>query len=346
MMRRLRVITYLVAFMVIVLLVTACGGIDDHQLSDNENLDLHEEKTLNNTLDTASEETDGDIENVEPDAKQQLDPEVEALLEQFETKHSPKVIPLSVAMSELLNELAVTPVGVPSSSMALPEAYDDLPKVGSTIQPDLEQLVSLQPDVVLVPASLQDSLGSMLEPTLLPVAFLPVDSLDEMKLTLRVLSVLFDKEAEAEQFLANFAAEEQSIVTAYEQHEQPKVMFLFGSAESLMFMNEHTYAGSLAQQLGAINVVSELLQVKETYAPLDMESIVAVNPDVIFLIAHGDPAAVAKQFEEDIKNNGVWEKLNAFQNGKMQTLPYELFGSASLTKAIAAYGEMVEIMYD
>ncbi|WP_339329301.1 hypothetical protein [Bacillus paralicheniformis] len=63
-------------------------------------------------------------------------------------------------------------------------------------------------------------------------------------------------------------------------------MFLFGSAEALMLMNDNTFAGSLARNLGAINVVSEELKLTEAYVPFNMESIVAANPDVILRPIH------------------------------------------------------------
>lgn len=47
--------------------------------------------------------------------------------------------------------------------------------------------------------------------------------------------------------------------------------------------------------------MSEGLKLTEAYVPFNMESIVAANPDVILLVAHGDPDAVAKKFEEDVK---------------------------------------------
>lgn len=347
-MKSLHRMLLLVGIVAIMLFAAACGdkqnaakpGNGDTASIDNNSDNEAQQEQQSNVQDNESEEENGNNASVE------RDPRVDELLAQFESLENPKVIPISVAMAELLDELDVMPIGVPMSSMALPEAFADLPRIGSTIQPDLEQLVKLQPDVVLIPESLKDSLGKKLETTSLKLAFLPVDSLDEMKLSVQVFGALFDKVHEADDFLASFAEQEQQLIATYKEHEAPKVMFLFGSAESLMFMNENTFAGSLAHNLGAVNVVSEVLEVKETYAPLNMESIVEVNPDVILLIAHGDPDAVAKTFEADVKKNGAWEKLNAFQNDRMQTLPYELFGSASLTKAIAAYQEMADALYD
>jgi len=267
------------------------------------------------------------------------------LLAQFGGNTPAKVVTVSVGISELLNELGIVPVGVPTSSSKLPAAFDQVPRIGSSHQPDLEQIAKLQPDVILGPSSIKDNLEKSFKPANLKTAYLPVDSLEEMKLSTVVLGRLFKQESKAEAFLQNFTQAENAAMEAAKGKSAPKVMLLFGSAESLMFMNENTFAGSIAKKLGASNVVADVLKLKETYIPLNMESVVAANPDVILMVAHGDPAAAAKKFEEDTKKNGAWEKLNAFKNGKLIALDYNLFGIASLAKAPDAYKALETILY-
>lgn len=213
---------------------------------------------------------------------------VTELLAQFNNKTPAKVATVSVSITEILNELGVEPVGVPTSSSKLPEAFAKVARIGSSHQPNLELIAKLTPDV---------------------------------------------------------AKEESAALESSKGKTAPKVLFLFGSAESLMLMNENTFAGSFAKKLGASNVVSDVMKLKEAYTPVNMESIVAANPDAILIVAHGDPAAAAKKFEEDVKNNGSWEKLSAFKNGKMKTLDYNLFGIASIMNAPAAYKELSQVLY-
>lgn len=270
---------------------------------------------------------------------------VEELLTQFKGKTPEKAVTLSVAITEIINELGIVPVGVPTTSSQLPEAFASIPRVGTSHQVDLEQITKLQPDVVYGPASIKDSLEKQLQTASLPTAYLPVDSLDELKLSLVTLGRLYNKEEKATAFLEKVAQEEKSALAVSEGKTAPKVMFLFGSVESLMFMNEDTYAGSLAKNLGALNVVSNDLKLTETYVPISMESVVAADPDVILLVAHGDPTAVANKFEEDVKKSGAWENLKAFKNNNLKTLDYNLFGIASLSNAPAAYKELAQILY-
>ncbi|TQK74146.1 iron complex transport system substrate-binding protein [Brevibacillus sp. AG162] len=270
----------------------------------------------------------------------------EELLTQFKTQPPTKVVTVSVAITEILNELGVTPVGVPTTSSKLPASLDNVPRIGTSHQPDLEQVAKLQPDVILGPTSIQASIDKKFKPAALPTAYLPVDSIDELKLSTVVLGRLFKQEEKATAFLQSIMEKEKTIIEATKGKSAPKVLFLFGSSEALMVMNENTFVGSLARNLGASNVASDVLKQTETYVPLNMESIVAANPDVILLVAHGDPNAVTKKFEEDVKKNGAWEKLSAFKNGKMKALDYSTFGIASLVKVPAAYEELANILYN
>ena len=270
---------------------------------------------------------------------------VEEILSQFDNKTPSTTVTLSVAITELFNDLGLSLEGVPTTQSELPAAYQDVQKVGSSHQPDLEVIASLTPDAILSPESIKDSIEKMLKPSGLKGAYLPVDSLDGLKASLVAIGRLYDKEAEAEQVLSSFAEQESEIVKSVEGKDAPTVMFLFGSTDYLMLMNEDTFAGSLARNLGATNVLTDTMQSTETYVPFNMESVVEANPDVILLVAHGDAEAVAKKFEEDVKKNGAWEKMNAFKNGKMKTLDYNLFGVASLSKTPDAYKALSTVLY-
>lgn len=315
-------------------MAAACGNKTESTGETNK------QGTVQSNDNQAQTETD-DTSVVTVDEKQ-----TEKLLAQFNNTTPAKAVTISVAITEILGELGVEPAGVPTTNSELPAAFAGVPRIGSSHQPDLEQIAKLQPDVIIGPSSIKDSLDKKFKPASLPTAYLPVDSLDELKLSTVVLGRLFKQEAKANAFLEKFAQEENAVLEAAKGKDAPKVLFLFGSAESLMFMNEDTFVGSLAKKLGASNVVSDVLKQTETYIPLNMESIVEANPDIILLVAHGDPAAAAKKFEEDVKKNGAWEKLNAFKNGKMKTLDYSQFGIASIVKAPAAYKQLAEALYD
>ncbi|EJW16091.1 ABC-type Fe3+-hydroxamate transport system, periplasmic component [Paenibacillus alvei DSM 29] len=84
--------------------------------------------------------------------------EVGKLMQQFGTKKPEKIVTLSVSITEILHEIGVVPAGVPKSSSKLPEAFEHVPRIGSSHQPDLEQIAKLQPDIIVGPMSIKDSI--------------------------------------------------------------------------------------------------------------------------------------------------------------------------------------------
>lgn len=342
-------------FIISLILLVACGNTEpagneaaatNQQVASGDNGE-NDTVEAGKETDNPDSTTESTVDNKGPSGEQVAvdEAKVSELLAQFGGKTPETAVTLSVAITELYDALGLELAGAPSTQSQLPAAYENVERIGSSHQPDLEKVAALQPDTILSPTSIKESIDKMFKPSGLPTAYLPVDSLDELKASAAALGRLYGKEDKAQEVLQAFAKEEAEILTAVEGKPAPKVMFLFGSTEYLMLMNENTFAGSLAKNLGASNVVADTLKSSETYVPFNMESVVEANPDVILLVAHGDADAVAKKFEEDVKKNGAWEKLQAFKNGKMQPLDYNLFGVASLTKAPEAYKALSSILY-
>ncbi|MFD1136405.1 ABC transporter substrate-binding protein [Paenibacillus urinalis] len=312
---------------------TSQTGGAETQATENESADTEA------TESTAAEDNTGAAIEVDEEL-------VESILAQFNGETPESTVTLSVAIAELYNELGLELAGVPTTQSELPEAYQEVQQVGTSHQPDLEVIASLSPDTVLAPESIKDSISKMFEPSGLPAAYLPVNSLDELKASIVALGRLHGKETEAQEVLTSFAEQEEKVLSSAEGKESPSVMFLFGSTEYLMLMNEDTFPGSLANNLGATNVLKDTIQSNETYVPFNMESVVETDPDVILLVAHGDVEAVTKKFEEDLKKNAAWDKLTAAKSGKIQALDYNLFGTASLSKAPEAYEALSSILFE
>ncbi|CAM4079488.1 ferrichrome ABC transporter substrate-binding protein [Bacillus manliponensis] len=270
---------------------------------------------------------------------------IETLVKQFPSEQPKSIVTTSVSIAEMLHILDVKPVGLPTTTHKLPEGFDQITQIGSAIEPDVEKIVSLQPDIVVGPESIKDSLEKKITNGNVKTAYLPTDSYEDLIVSFEALGKALGKEKEANKYLADLEKKEKAILKDLEGKKAPKVMVLFGSGESFMLMNETTYVGSLVKKLGAQNIVTEQLKTKESYVPLNMEDVITANPDAILLVSHGDPKAALEQFKTDVKNNGAWEKLNAFKNDKVQALDYSTFGYASIEKAPVGLEQLSEILY-
>ncbi|WP_042352912.1 ABC transporter substrate-binding protein [Bacillus massiliigorillae] len=273
------------------------------------------------------------------------DAKVKELLKQFPSEQPKSIVTTSVSIVEMLNVLDVKPVGIPTSTHKLPEGFDTITQIGSTIAPDVEKIASLNPDIIIGPESIEESLEKKIKQSKVKRAYIPTDSYEELKISLEVLGKTLHKEDKAKEYLAQLEEKEKAVLENSKGKTAPKVMMLFGSGESFMLMNETTYVGSLVKKLGAINIVNEATESTEAYVPMNMEDVIAANPDAILLVSHGDPTAALEQFKAEVKKNGAWEKLNAFKEDRVQALDYEIFGYASIEKATTGLEKLNEILF-
>lgn len=97
------------------------------------------------------------LENDGIDAKEFQDD-----LDQFAEEKPERIITTSVPITEMLQLLDITPVGVPTSTNPLPEEFADIDQIGSPMEPDLEVVTNLEPDLIIGAKSLEDSLEASL----------------------------------------------------------------------------------------------------------------------------------------------------------------------------------------
>ncbi|GKV56501.1 heme ABC transporter substrate-binding protein IsdE [Sporosarcina sp. NCCP-2222] len=280
---------------------------------------------------------------------------LDELMTQFPETEADRIITTSVPLAEMLNLLDITPVGVPTSTNPLPKEFESIDQIGSPMAPDLEVITSLQPDLLLGAKSLQSSLDESLKGMNLQTAYLPTDSFDDLKTSFSALGTYFNKEQEMNAVLDKLQKKEEELKekgAGKELKEKgagkelPSVMLMIGTADSFMVMNEKSYIGSLIDKLGAENIATTILQAKDTYSALNLEDVVAADPDLILVLASGDHGASEDMFKKEVEKNETWKRLSAYQNDNIHILDYEVFGVTSIQNAERALTDIATYFYE
>ncbi|WP_186672423.1 ABC transporter substrate-binding protein [Sporosarcina sp. BP05] len=316
-------------------LLTACASDSTDDAAKNEGVSNTENSENNQADDIYSLENDGVDEAAFTEA-----------VNQFPTEVPERVITTSVPLTEMLHLLDVTPVGVPTSTNPIPADFDTIQRIGSPMQPDLEVVTNLEPDLILGAESLRSTLDKSLEGIDLQTAYLPTDSFDDLKLSFKALGTYFDKKDEMNKVLSGLLDKENELVEQAKGKELPSVMLMIGTADSFMVMSEGSYLGSLVHKLGADNIATSVLKVSDTYSPINMEDVVAADPDIIFVLASGDHGASEDMFEKEVQSNTTWTKLSAYKNDKIQILDYNIFGVTSISNAEQALTQIATYFYE
>src|SRR5699024_5956333 len=105
----------------------------------------------------------------------------------------------TVALTEIMDELELDLVGVPTSYKDLPERYVDATEVGMAAEPDMEIIKSLKPTDVLSATTLdaEFDLEPVFENADVPVTFVDMESVEGMFEGINDLGEKYDRTEQA-----------------------------------------------------------------------------------------------------------------------------------------------------
>ncbi|CAM2946442.1 ABC transporter substrate-binding protein [Prescottella defluvii] len=271
---------------------------------------------------------------------------LDAALAQFPATPPQTVVAASVPLAEILTLLDVPVAGVPSTTtQQLPAALDGVPRIGSTMAPDVEKIVDLAPDLVVAAESSRSTVEASLASTTTPAAFLDTDSFGDLKFAVQVLGAAFDREDRAATIVETMNEQESTLATAGSATDAPKVLVLIGATDSFMVMNDNSFLGSLIDLSGADNVAVSALGAKETYSAVNLENIIAAAPDVVLVLRSGNVADSQAAFDAEVAKNAAWKSLPAYANDRIHVLDYATFGYTSVGQLAQAVPELAGLLY-
>lgn len=259
----------------------------------------------------------------------------------FET--SERIISTTVAITEIMDELELDLVGVPSSYKDLPPRYEGVTEVGNAMDPDLEIVLSLQPDNVLSVTNLADDLQENFEQTSVPATFLDFDSVGAMFDEIMALGEKYDRVEQAQLLVNEFNEKMSEIEKQVADQEAPKVLILMGIPGSYIVGTEHSYIGDLVKRAGGEIAVTGH---DEDYISANTEYLQQTDPDIILRAAHGAPEEVIKMFDREFAENDIWKHFKAVKNGRVYDLEETRFGTTANLAVIEAMDELIDILYE
>jgi iron complex transport system substrate-binding protein len=134
----------------------------------------------------------------------------------------------------------------------------------------------------------------------------------------------------------------------YEKKSDVKALLVYGAPGTYLAALPTSLSGDILEKTGGKNIAADFPEMKEypQYAQLSVERIIEANPDVIYLITHGDPKSVKKAFEGEMMKNEAWKNLDAVKQNRVVILPPDLFGSNPGTKVTEAMDFMYKSIQD
>lgn len=203
---------------------------------------------------------------------------------------SQRVVTLAPNLAELVCAAGACEqlVGVVSYS-DFPAQVAKLPHVGDAYALNLEQIIALRPDLVLSwPGGTSPQTVARLRSLGLHVVPIAAPGLDGVADALEKLGALLDTAPVANQAAADYRRHLQGLRERYRNATKLRVMYQVETSPAFTVSRRSTISDVITL-CGGINVFADLPQIA---APINKESVIAANPDVVIFGRKDDDHAV------------------------------------------------------
>ncbi|HWC30975.1 MAG TPA: ABC transporter substrate-binding protein [Dehalococcoidia bacterium] len=256
-----------------------------------------------------------------------------------------RVVAMSPSIVELMYSVGATPVGRPSSAN-FPSQAQSLPAFGTSYQPNFEEIVKMQPDLIIADAIIQQGMIEDLAKLGAPVFALKVSSFEEVTHSLRAVGALTGKteagEAKARELETKLAG-----VKSRTPQTGPSVLIVVAAGPGqFIAAKDSSYLGSLVKTLGGRNIVtSEPENFRfPGFADYSLERIVQADPDVIIGISIGGRPGTPKTTELLAQSPG-WSSLKAVKAGNVKEVDQVIYLEAAGPRVSQILDELPRILY-
>jgi iron complex transport system substrate-binding protein len=231
----------------------------------------------------------------------------------FLAKAPTRVVSLAPSITEILYAIGLTDevVGV-SEFCDYPEAAKQKPKVGYA-HPNVEVIISLQPDLVLAPrAFLRADLLAKLEQLKVPTFVVDPESFEEIPSRIQTVGRILNRSASADGVALAMRQRIAAIRNKMEAVVRVRVLYVLNS-QPLITVGPGSYIHQVINLAGGANIAS---QTAVPYPHLNMEAVLKEDPEIIiFPIGNAEGIPPAEQ-QEWLR----WTSLSAVKQGRLHQI--------------------------
>lgn len=185
----------------------------------------------------------------------------------------------------------------------------DLPAVQSGENINLEEILALEPQVVVLTGMhhLEEQIA-LLEQNGVKVIGTDANSISEVYASIRLLGTVMGKDAEAEAIIADMQAAFDDIAAKSEKTERTIYFEVMPLEWGLWSAGTGTFMQELAELCGMQNAFADI----EGWKAISQEQVIERNPDYIVLVTGMGEAAV-----DEVMAREGWSDIKAIQNAKV-----------------------------
>lgn len=222
------------------------------------------------------------------------------------SEQNQNIIVLSPEVAEIVCTLdGADKIAAVTRECDYPPILKNKSRVGSFSSPDLEKIISLEPDYIFLSGLEQEVIKNKLNKLNTRVYQFYPTSVDTLLHTFKKIGKLINKERKADSLINYFNSELANIPIP---EEKPKVFFEVYK-NPIMTVSAESFVGDVINKSGGKNAFVELAR---DYCRIPAERVIEANPDIIIISYPGIN-------KKEVKERSGWETIEAIQNDRIYT---------------------------
>lgn len=221
------------------------------------------------------------------------------------------------------------------------EIKNDMLNLGELNTPNVESMIADKIDFVILSGAISQhvKLRDTLESAGIKTAYFKVENFEDYARMMKVLTDITGREDLYRKNVTDLQAEIQKQI-ARADSSKPTVLFLRAYSSGVKAQNSDSMTGKMLRDLGCVNIADQQGSLLDD---LSMETIVAKDPDFIFVTTMGESKQAALDMVQKLLiSNPAWSGLTAVRENRYYVLPKELFH----LKPNNRWGESYQILAD
>lgn len=245
-----------------------------------------------------------------------------------------KIISISPAITEMLFALGLNEeiIGV-SDYCDYPADAQTKDKMGGFKNPNVEVIISKNPDVVFTSAGIQEEVIPNLEKLNIKVIALDANTIDQVMDNIELIGKITGKEEQANSLVADMKQRVETVIAKVKDQSKPKVFFEVWD-DPLMTAGSSSFIHNILETAGGINIGASNT---EDYFTYSMEKLLETDPDIYIINSHNHNPV-------DVKERNGYEVLSAIKNDKVFVMQDDLISRAG-PRVIQGLEEMAKIIH-
>lgn len=248
-----------------------------------------------------------------------------------------RVVSLLPAGTETLFAIGAGDVVVGRTRYDVDPHLIDLPSVGGGLDPSLEALVALRPDLVLAFETASESrIRHRIEQLGIPVFAIKTEDTTDIYRNIERLGTMVGRDAAAAALRDSIRAELREVSAAAAQLAWNPTAVYVASIDPAILAGGSTYIGQLIGLAGG-----EALEFGELEGPrwpqVSLETLVEAQPDVVILPVGADPTSSVAR----LRREPGWRELRAVQEGRIAVVPTDL-----MSRPGPGISEIARVLYE